>query len=82
MISVGISGRIQDSVCQISSSGSSVPRGVESLVVCWMVQDSVFGQLVLVVDLAHLEGNSVSSGSNPAKKKEFVPEELFLDFFC
>ena len=56
MISVGVPGRIQGSVCQISSSGSSVPRGAEYLVVSWVVQDLVLDFLVLVVDSIRLEG--------------------------
>jgi len=50
MISVGVPGRIQGSVCQTSSSGSSVPRGAEYLVVSWIVQDLGLNFLVLVVD--------------------------------
>jgi len=60
MISAGVLGRIQDSVRQISSSGSSVPRGAECLVVSWIVQDLVLGALVLVVDSVHFEEIFVS----------------------
>ena len=56
MISAGVPGRIQDSVHQISSSGSSVARGAECLVVSWIVQGLGLGRQVLSVDSVRLEG--------------------------
>jgi len=58
MISVGVPGRIQDSVRQISSSGSSVPRGAECMVVSWIVQDLELGWQVPGDNSVRLEGIS------------------------
>ena len=60
MISVAVPGRIQGSICQISSSGSSVPRGAEYLVVSWSVQDLELGWQVPGDDSVCLEEIFVS----------------------
>ena len=60
MISVRVPSRIQESVRQIASSGSNVPRGAECLVVSWIVQGLGLGRQVLSVDSVRLEGIFVS----------------------
>ena len=77
MISVAVPGRIQGCVCQISSSGSSVPRGAEYLVVSWIVQDLELGWQVPGDDSVRFQGIFVFWGSYPATREGFVPEELF-----